>query len=287
VSAVQRAQPATVRVRTNQGSGSGFIISESGYIVTNHHVVEGARQFVVDYARGEQVPATLVGSAPEFDLAVLKVDGPVPAAIVWGDSSALPLGGTVIAIGSALGDYQNSVTVGILSGVNRELGSLIGLLQTDAAINHGNSGGPLLNRAGEVIGINTMVVRGSSSDAEGLGFAIPSNIARAITQQLIDSGQAQRPLMGISLLALNSQVAQERGLSVTEGAYIQEVTANSAAARAGLQAGDVIIAIAGRPVTDREPLQMHVLSHVPGEQLSLTILRNGQSMEMQLTLGAA
>lgn len=284
VSAVQRAQPATVRVITNSGSGSGVIISEEGYIVTNNHVVEGARQFAVDYARGERIPATLVGTAPEFDLAVLKVDGPVPAVVAWGDSSALPLGGQVIAIGSALGDYQNTVTVGILSGVNRSLGNLQGLLQTDAAINHGNSGGPLINRNGEVIGINTMVVRGGQSEAEGLGFAIPSNIANGIARQLILTGQAERPLMGVELVGLNTQNAQELGVTVSEGAYIQAVTRNGPSAQAGIQPGDVIVAVDGRPVNDRDTLQMLVLSHVPGDTITLSILRGSERAEVQLTL---
>ncbi|MGB0388741.1 MAG: S1C family serine protease [Ardenticatenaceae bacterium] len=285
VTAVERVQPATVRVLTNQGSGSGVIISEDGYVVTNNHVVEGAQQFAVDYARGERIPATLVGRAPEFDLAVLKVNEKVPAVAAWGDSSTVPLGEPVIAIGSPLGQYQNTVTVGILSGANRTLSNIPGLLQTDAAINPGNSGGPLLNRQGEVIGINTLVVRGGGvTPAQGLGFAIPSNLARNIAQQLIETGRAERPLMGVQLLMLNSQNSEELGLSVSEGAYIQSVTPNGPSQQAGIQPGDVVIAVNGRPVTDRETLQMQVFRYIPGESVTVSVLRDGQQADVELTL---
>jgi 2-alkenal reductase len=165
VAAVQKVLPAVVTIiaqgQRGIGSGSGVFISADGHVATNNHVVEDAQELVVIYAQGGRAPARLVGTAPDFDLAVLKVDGLVPAVAAWGDSSELPLGAHVLAIGSALGEYQNTVTGGILSGFNRELGSLRGLLQTDAAINSGNSGGPLVNLAGQIIGINTAVVRGS------------------------------------------------------------------------------------------------------------------------------
>ncbi|MGH2544309.1 MAG: S1C family serine protease [Ardenticatenaceae bacterium] len=284
VSAVQRVQPATVQVLTPVGSGSGVVISEDGYVVTNNHVVEGAREYMVVFDRGERVRAELVGTAPDFDLAVLKVADAVPAVASWGDSSAVPLGGQVIAIGSALGDYQNTITTGILSGVNRSLGGLDGLLQHDAAINHGNSGGPLINQSGEVVGINTMVIRGGRSQAEGLGFAIPSNVAQAVVGQLIENGVAYRPLMGVSLMPVNSQLAEEFGLSVTDGAYIEQVTPGGPSAQAGIQPGDVVTAINGRPVNARDTLQMHVLSHASGETIRVSILRAGQPLELQVTL---
>jgi 2-alkenal reductase len=285
VAAVQRVQPATVFVLTDAGSsGSGFIISEDGYIVTNNHVIEGARQFAVTYDDGERVPATLVGASPEFDLAVLKVEGPVPAVATWGDSSAVPVGSQVIAIGSALGDFQNSVTLGILSGVNRQLEEIPGMLQTDAAINHGNSGGPLLNRQGEVIGINTMVIRGGYSNAEGLGFAIPSSLARSVTQQLIETGAVQWPVIGVFAGALNPQLAEEYGVSISEGAYVTEVIPGSPSEQAGLQVGDVIVAVDGKPVNDREPLVIHILSHKVGDQITVTVLRGSEQLDLQLTL---
>jgi S1-C subfamily serine protease len=164
VEAVQKVLPAVVTV-LNQGiqgvgSGTGVFIERSGYLVTNYHGVEGAGELIVIYAKGNRALAKLVGTAPEFDLAVLKVEELVPVVATWGDSGELPLGASVIAIGSALGEYQNTVTAGVLSGFNRDLGPLRGLLQTDVAVNSGNSGGPFINMAGRIIGINTAVVRG-------------------------------------------------------------------------------------------------------------------------------
>lgn len=287
VTAVSTVQPATVEVLTQVGSGSGVIISNEGYIVTNYHVIEGSRRFAVKYARGEQVEAQLIGAAPDFDLAVLKVEGTLPGVATWGDSSAIPLGGQVIAIGSALGEYQNTVTTGILSGYNRTLDTLFGLLQTDAAINHGNSGGPLINTHGEVIGINTMVVRGGQSQAEGLGFAIPSNMAQGIVRQIIETGSAERPYMGVDLVSLNSQIAAEVGVTVSDGAYIRDIVPNGAAAQAGIQAGDVITAINGHALNDRDTLQMVIMSNMPGDTVTVTILRNGETFELSMQLGSA
>lgn len=287
VTAVSTVQPATVEVLTQVGSGSGVIISEEGYIVTNYHVIEGSRRFAVKYARGEQIEAQLIGAAPDFDLAVLKVEGDLPGVATWGDSSALPLGGQVIAIGSALGEYQNTVTTGILSGYNRTLDTLFGLLQTDAAINHGNSGGPLINTHGEVIGINTMVVRGGQSQAEGLGFAIPSNMAQGIVRQIIETGTAERPYMGVDLVTLNSQIAAEVGVAVSDGAFIRDVVPNGAAAAAGIQPGDVITAINGRALNDRDTLQMIIMSNMPGDSVTITILRNGETFDVTMQLGSA
>ncbi len=287
VAAVTAVQPATVQVLSQIGSGSGVIISEDGYIVTNYHVIEGSRRFAVVLSRGEQIDAQLVGVAPDFDLALLKIDSAVPAVAKWGDSSAVPLGASVIAIGSPLGEYQNTVTTGILSGYNRTLDTLSGLLQTDAAINHGNSGGPVLNRNGDVIGINTLVVRGGGSQAEGLGFAIPSNTAQGIVRQMMETGSAYRPYMGVDAVLLNPQVAAELSVSVTEGAYVREAVPNAPAALAGIQAGDVVTAIGGRPLNDRDTLQMVILSHVPSDDVSVTVLRNGETLEIPVTLGAA
>ncbi len=289
VEAVEKVLPAVVTV-LNQGvrgggSGSGFLISEDGYVVTNNHVVEGSRNLAVIFAKGGRTQATLVGTAPEFDLAVLRVDGPVPAVAQWGDSGELPLGANVIAIGSALGEYQNSVTAGILSGFNRQLGGLGGLLQTDAAINSGNSGGPLINLGGQIIGINTMVVRGGFSEAEGLGFAIPSNIARNVVRNLIETGDARHPFLGIQYVPLNPQLANEAQLFVAEGALLEAVIDGAPAARAGLQRGDVIVAINGQAVDDRHSLVSLLLEHVAGDTITLQILRDGKVIETDLTLG--
>lgn len=289
VEAVEKVLPAVVTVvsrgQVGGGSGTGFFINRDGYVVTNNHVVEGAANLQVIYAKGGRAPAILVGTAPEFDLAVIKVEGNVPAFVEWGNSGDLPLGAGVIAIGSALGQYQNSVTSGILSGFNRSLGGLNGLLQTDAAINHGNSGGPLISLGGQVIGINTMIVRGGLSDAEGLGFAIPSNIAQNVVRNLIETGQARHPFLGIQYQALNPQLATEAGLTITEGALLESVVDGTPAERAGLRPGDVIIAIEGIPVDDRHSLVSLLLEHVAGETISLEVLRDGRTIQTQLTLG--
>jgi 2-alkenal reductase len=288
VTAVEQVLPAVVTVLVQSGfgagSGSGFFMSEDGYVVTNNHVVEGARDIRIIYAKGGTAPARLIGTAPEFDLAVLQVEGPVPGVAAWGDSRHLPLGANVIAIGSALGQYQNSVTQGVLSGFNRQLAGMSGLLQTDAAINQGNSGGPLINLAGQVIGINTLVARGRG-DVEGLGFAIPSNIARNVVQNLIETGNARHPFMGIQYASLNPQLATEAQLDITEGALLEVVMAGSPADRASLQVGDVIVAINGEPVNDRQPLVSLLLEHVAGETITLDVIRDDQQFQTQLTLG--
>lgn len=290
IDAVNRALPAVVTILTQGGSfgggsGSGFFISQDGYVVTNNHVIEGAQNIQVVYATGGNAPATVVGASPEFDLAVLKIAGQAPAVLDWGDSSTLPLGAPVIAIGSALGEYRNTVTGGILSGFNRQLGPMAGLLQTDAAINQGNSGGPLISLDGKVIGINAMVVRGDFADAEGLGFAIPSNIARAVVRNLIESGDARQPFLGIRFQALNPQLANEMGINITEGALLEAVIDGSPAAQAGLKTGDIIVAFNGQPVNDRNSLVSLLLEHVAGETITLNVLRSGQTFQTQLKLG--
>jgi len=289
VDAVKEVLPAVVTVISGSdngaGSGSGFFISKEGYLLTNNHVVEGADKLLVIYAQGGTAPAELVGSAPEFDLAVLKVDGEIPAVTTWGDSGELPLGSRVVAIGSALGRYQNTVTAGILSGFNRELGSLRGLLQTDAAINQGNSGGPLINLAGQVVGINTLIARGGFQDAEGLGFAIPSNVAMNVAQRLIENGEVKPSFLGIQYQELNPQLVSQAGLSVSNGALLEEVVPDTPAAQVGLKSGDVIVAINGHQIDDRHPLVSLLLEHVAGETITLDILRDGEIIQTTLTLG--
>src|SRR5581483_7095151 len=198
INAVSQVEPAVVTVITNlslsngfggtaQASGSGVIISQDGYIITNNHVIEGASNVDVIYYDGGRASASVVGADPVTDIAVLKVNGKVPAFVSFGDSNALQLGEWVIAIGSPLGNYRGSVTVGVVSGLNRSVASQTGLIQTDAAINHGNSGGPLINVAGQIVGINTLVVRDAvgGAPAEGLGFAVPSATVQSVAQQLI------------------------------------------------------------------------------------------------------
>jgi 2-alkenal reductase len=272
-------RPSKQRQSQKQGFYQRVI---SVLVVTNEHVISNGNNFIVIYAQGGTAEAELVGTAPEFDLAVSKVNGPVPATVGWGDSGELPLGAHVIAIGSALGRYQNTVTAGILSGFNRQLGPLRGLLQTDAAI---NSGGPLINLAGQVIGINTLVVRGGMSEAQGLGFAIPSNVAMKVVEQLIEVGEARPSFLGIQYQEFNPQLASEEGLNIIYGALLQDIVPGTPAAQAGLRPGDVIVAINGQMIDDRHPLVSELLEYVAGETITIDVLRDGETFQTTLTLG--
>jgi serine protease Do len=273
-------------------SGSGVFISQDGYILTNNHVIEGTTNINIIFSNGNQQPATLVGADQYTDLAVLKTDGPAPAVAVMGNSDVLNAGETVIAIGSPLGDFKNTVTVGVVSATGRSLdtgqGYLIeGLIQTDAAINQGNSGGPLVNLAGQVIGINTLIVRnsGSGTVAEGLGFAIPMNTAQSIASILIEQGYVPYPYMGISWQSITPSIAAMYGLPVEWGVYVTDLSANSPASQAGLQPGDIIVRI-GDVKLDGSHLYIDTLfQHLPGETVEVEYVRNGQSRVAQITLG--
>ena len=293
IAAVDTVKPATVTI-LNQvgnrvaGSGSGVIIDKAGYIITNHHVVQGARELEVIFSHGGGVPAQFIGSSAEFDLAILKIDASqVPAFAAFGDSSALRQGERVVAIGSALGGFRNTVTSGVISAHNRSLGEQDGLLQTDAAINHGNSGGPLVNLQGEIIGINVMILRGNIGGdiTEGLGFSIPSNTAKMVARQLIDTGRVQLPYLGISYVELNPQLSMEYDLSVGTGSFISDVESGTAAAKAGLVSGDVITAVDGQKVDDAHPLRQLLLQHDVGDEVVLTIVRGNTELEQRVTLG--
>jgi 2-alkenal reductase len=308
IDAVRQVKPAVVTVINTmqprrgffgtvtepQASGSGVIIDPKGYIVTNNHVVEGARRLEVIYADGRKVDATLVGADSFADLAVIKVGGEVPAVAALGDSSALQPGETVIAIGSPLGDFKGTVTAGVVSALNRQLeanpGSAIeGLIQTDAAINEGNSGGPLVNLQGQVIGINTLVVRGSSYGsgvAEGLGFAIPANTVRSVVEQLMATGRVERPYLGISYTAINPQVASAYNLSQQSGLYVRGVERGTAAERAGIQAGDVITAIDSQTIDEDHTLGSLLMKHKVGDEVKLTVVREGKEQTITVKLGA-
>jgi 2-alkenal reductase len=276
-----------------QALGSGVIIDTDGHIVTNNHVVAGGENFQVIFSDARKVSATLVGRDPLSDIAVLKVSGPVPAVASFGDSSVLEPGEQVVAIGSALGNFRNTVTHGIVSGLDRTLddpngSGLTGLIQTDAPINHGNSGGPLLNLRGEVIGINTAVISGNpltGDVAQGLGFAVPSNTAKQISAELIQNGTVKRPYLGVSYQQLSPQVAAYYGLSATQGALITAVQSGSPADSAGLQAQDVVTAIEGTTLDDQNTLSGILLSHKIGDKIRLTVRRNNQTLNLTATLG--
>jgi len=277
-------------------TGSGVIISDKGFILTNHHVVEGVRadKLIVVLADGKELPARLVGSDLFSDLAVLKIEGQVPAVAMLGNSDALLPGETVVAMGSPLGDFKNTVTVGVVSATGRNLDTgngylMEGLIQTDAAINSGNSGGPLLNLAGQVIGINTLIVRiGQGGNVvEGLGFAIPSNTVKAIAGQLIDQGQVARPSLGIRWQPVDPNLAAQYSLPVEWGVYVAQLESGGAAEKAGVQEGDIITAIGNTPIDGDHPFINTLFNYKPGDKVNLTVARGSTKIQIEVTLQAA
>jgi 2-alkenal reductase len=275
--------------QAQRASGSGVIISQDGYVVTNNHVIENQGSLAVLFADGTRHEATLVGADPLQDLAVIKISDPVPAVAALGNSTALQPGQTLIAIGSPLGDFKNSVTVGVVSALNRSVpgSSMEGLVQTDAAINHGNSGGPLVDLRGEVIGINTLVVRGNGGtldQAEGLGFAIPSQTVKTVSEKLIADGKIAYPFLGVSYGMIDAELAAENNLPVQNGALISEVQPNQPAAKAGLQAGDIIISLDGLKLGSDTSLRGVLLQHQPGDTVKIEVLRDGRTLVLDVTL---
>lgn len=278
-----------------QVSGSGVIISPDGYIVTNNHVVENAKDLSVILSDGTKLPAQLISTDIFSDLAVLKVNGKMPAVITIGNSDNLKSGETVIAIGSPLGEFRNTVTVGVISATGRSLDTGNGytmedLLQTDAAINQGNSGGALINLNGELVGINSLIVRGgngSTTVAEGLGFAIPSNTVKLIAERIITQGYFARPDLGVSYQAINPAIASRYNLPAQWGAYVTNVTSGSPAAQAGIQRGDIIVSIGNTAIDEQTSYINALFDYQPGEQIAVKVIRNGSAMTLNVTLGNA
>ena len=273
-------------------SGSGFFISDQGYLLTNNHVVEGAKDVSIILTDGTQETVTIVGTDPYSDIAVLKTDGRVPAVATLGNSDVLQPGESVIAIGSPLGDFKNTVTVGVVSATGRSIDTGQGymmenLIQTDAAINQGNSGGPLVDLAGEVIGINSLIVRstGTGAVAEGLGFAIPISTAQAVAQQILQKGYFARPYLGIGYQSIVPQIAAVYNLPAQWGVYVTSVTAGSPASQAGLQRGDIITAVGNVALDETHAYLNTLYTHKPGDQVTLTIIRSNQTIQKQVTLG--
>ncbi len=305
--AVEKAGPAVVTVvgtvagretffgytGDQRVSGSGVIISADGYAVTNNHVIDGTTSVNVLLADGNELPATVIGADPYADLAVLKLDGEVQSYASLGNSDALQPGETVIAIGSPLGEFVNTVTVGVVSATGRMIETENGyqienLIQTDAAINSGNSGGPLVNLAGEVIGINTLVVRGSemgSASAEGLGFAVPTSVVQEVAGQIIERGFFSRPYLGIRWQFISPDIASAYDLPVEWGVYVSDVVPGGPADLGGIQSGDIITRI-GDAKIDEDTLFLNALfANQPGEMVEIDVVRNGNPQTMQLTLG--
>ncbi len=272
--------------------GSGVIISEDGYILTNNHVIEEGKEYYAELADGTSLQAELVSADSFSDLAVLKVEGTMPAVAKLGNSDVLKSGETVIAIGSPLGNFKNTVTVGVISATGRFLESSNGyqmenLIQTDAAINQGNSGGPLVNLSGEVIGINVMIVRGSNSTtatAEGLGFAIPSNTAKLISEQIIEKGSFSRPVLGIRWAEITSRMAYAYRLPVERGVYVMDVTRNGPADIAGIQADDIIVRIGDYSIEENGSYYNCLFKYSPGDTVEVEVYRGSESKTFTVTL---
>ncbi|MDE1175657.1 MAG: Do family serine endopeptidase [Edaphobacter sp.] len=272
------------------GIGSGVIISPDGYIVTNGHVVDGATQIKVTLNDRRVLPAKLIGVDKLTDLAVVKVDTKGLPSIAWGDSAKLHPGQTVLAFGSPFGYFQFSVTRGIVSAVDRpnpysdDARKPGGFIQTDAAINPGNSGGALVNSHGELVGINTFIISNSGSFA-GAGFAIPAQIVRATAEQLMKNGKVEHGYLGISLNDVTPDNAKFFNMQEASGAIVSQVSPNSPASRGGLHQGDVIAQLNGKKIVNGGALQVAVSELTPGTNISLSVMRDGKPVSLNLTLG--
>lgn len=272
------------------GAGSGVILSEDGYILTNQHVIDGATKITVATKDGNSYNATLVGANEDADIAVVKIDATGLTPAVIGDSDQLAAGDTAIVIGNPLGTLGGTVTYGIISATDRELvvnGSSKDLIQTDASISPGNSGGGLFNGSGELVGI--VEAKSSYQEAEGLGFAIPINNAMTMAQQLIENEgtSIQQAKLGITALTVqNDAMAQQYGLNDGAGVYVYQVENGSAADSAGLQVGDKINTIDGTQITSSTQVSEIISSHQPGDQVTINVSRGGISGDIQVTLGS-
>ncbi len=267
--------------------GTGVIVDDRGFVVTNEHVIHEPGKLSVVFLNGEERPASVVSDdAPFTDLAVLRIPAGNLKALPFADSTTLKLGQTVVAIGSALFEYRNSVTVGVISGLNRrylrEQVFMEDLIQTDAAINSGNSGGPLLNTSGQIVGLTTNVVRriGATTDVYGIAFAISSRTMQPIVRSIIDRGKYTRPYIGIDHLEVDATVAAERNLRVNYGALVQRVVAGSPAQAAGIRPGDVILRVGRSDLGEDLPF-LNALSHLnPRDKVAMQVLRDGRPLDL-------
>lgn len=306
---VDRVMPAVVTVINEQqfsdgifgqteveaGRGTGFIIDDAGNIVTNEHVVRGGSGFSVILANGENRPATLVGSDPLSDLAVVRMEGATPASVAFGDSNSLQQGQPVLAIGSPLGEFTGTVTSGIISALNRDFpagpvgtgeGVYTDLIQHDAAINPGNSGGPLFDLAGRVIGVNTLgIPQSGMTPVQGLFFAIPANHVARVVDELIENGEVAYPRIGIRYQPISPDLAAQNDLPIDYGAYVLESEARGPASDAGIRTGDIIVAIGDQRISGDTTFPEALFARSAGETVSVTVLRNGEEQVFEVTLG--
>ena len=270
------------------GLGSGFIINDEGYVVTNNHVISGADQITVIFNNGiDEISAELVGTDPKTDIAVLKID---PSSVNiqslnWGDSDVSRVGDIVLAIGNPLG-LGGTVTSGIISSINRDIGGgpYVDFIQTDAAINRGNSGGPLFNLDGEVIGINSMIIS-QTGGSVGLGFSIPSKTAKLIVEQIITFGQAKRGRLGVQIQDLTQEFSDSLGYDSTDGAFVASVEPNSPAALSNIQAGDIIIEFNNQKISSFKDLPKVVAETPIGSQVVVKVWRNGEIIDIDVKVG--
>ena len=272
--------------RERVGSGSGVIIREDGYIVTNNHVIDGATRIEVTLNNNQTYPATLVGTDPATDVALLKVEATGLPVIPFGDSDKLRLGEWVIAIGSPY-DLRSTITAGIVSAKGRSMPSngefkIESFIQTDAAVNPGNSGGALVDKAGNLVGINTAIISQTGSYS-GYSFAVPSNIVKKIAYDLMDFGSVKRAVLGIAMKPIDDKIAEELKLSSRNGVYIDEVSKSGAADKAGIKAGDVLIAIDSTKITNPASVQETVSRFSPGDNAVVTVLRDGKELRLDVT----
>jgi S1-C subfamily serine protease len=301
INAVDKAMPAVVKIQSQsgggQGIGTGFIYNSDGWILTNRHVVQDATNITVILSDSRELPGEVYGIDTLTDLAIVKVDASDLPTVTLGSSTDLEQGQLAIAIGNPLGEFENTVTTGVISGLGRQIVAggnattsaeqLNNLIQTDAAINPGNSGGPLLDSAGQVIGVNTAV----SQDAQGIGFAIPINVAKPIMQLAVDGKPLARPWIGVYYQPVTKQLANERDLPSDSGVLISStdnrpaVFPGSPAEQAGLREGDEIVAIDDEPVDGDRDLAEQILPHMPGDKITLRVLRGDSTLEVEVTLG--
>ena len=280
-------QQRTPQQREMTGSGSGVIISADGYIVTNNHVIDGAEKIEITLNSNQTFPATLVGTDPATDVALLKIDATGLPYIPFGDSDKLRLGEWVIAIGSPY-DLRSTITAGIVSAKGRSMPNYTGefkiesFIQTDAAVNPGNSGGALVDKNGNLVGINTAIVSQTGSYT-GYSFAVPSNLVKKIVYDLMDFGSVKRAVLGITMQQIDDKIAKDLKLSSLNGVYIVEVAKSSSADAAGMKPGDILISIDSTKVTTMSSVQEIVSMYSPGDKAVLTVIRDGKEKQLNVT----
>ena len=278
-----KSKPKTREYNT-MASGSGFIVSSDGYILTNNHMVEGAKRIRVKMMDKREFDAKVIGTDKMTEVAVIKIDAKDLPFARLGDSDKLEVGEWVLAIGNPF-QFSNTVTSGIVSAKGRHMGLTFyeDYIQTDAAINRGNSGGPLVNLDGEVVGINT-AIWSSTGEYAGIGFAIPINMAKTVMDQLVKTGEVTRAWLGVEMQALTPDLAKSMGVSSSEGSLVTKVVSSSPAEKAGIKQGDIITAIDGEPMSDSGNLQKKISNSKVGSQVTVTVMRDGSARDIKVTL---